>query len=129
MTKRMRQLGRWLLIGTLLVSMGGHLALLQTIAWTQMLVDFSTTDSISTAVGKTFDGEHPCPLCKAVKKTKSEEEKKPLVKSELKKEIAVPAPVDVPSPRFTELEFRVTEYSGNFADIYLAVPLQPPRAV
>lgn len=108
--------------------MGGHLALLQTIAWGNMLVDFSSRSSLSEAVEKTFDGEHPCALCKVVRKSKSEEEKKPLLKSEMKMEVILPAPVKLPFPRSTELEFRVTEYSGAFAEVCLAVPLQPPRA-
>ncbi len=127
MSKRMRQLGRWLLIGTLLVSMGGHHVLLQTIAWTQMIVAFSSDSSISEAVEKTFDGEHPCAMCKIVKKAKSEEEKKPVLKSSIKMEIALPAPVKVPFPQFSEIAFRVTEYSGTYAEVYLAVPMQPPR--
>lgn len=109
--------------------MGGHWALLQTIAWGNMLVDFSSQSSISEAVGKTFDGEHPCALCKVVKKSKSEEEKKPLLKSEMKMEVILPAPVRVPFPRGTAVVFRVTEYSGTFEEVCLAVPTRPPRAV
>lgn len=75
---------QYLLIGTLLVSMGGHLALLQTVAWGNMLVEFSSKGSFSEAMDKTFDGEHPCHLCKVVKKSKSEGEKKPLLKAEMK---------------------------------------------
>ena len=107
--------------------MGGHWALLQTIAWGNMLVDFSSESSFSEAMDKTFDGEHPCPLCKVVKKSKSEGDKKPVLKSEMKMEVALPAPVKVPFPRSTELVFRVTEYSGTFGEVYLAVPMQPPR--
>ena len=128
MPKWMRQLAQWFLIGMLLVSMGGHLMLLQTIAWGNMLVDFSSKSSLSEAVDKTFDGEHPCPLCKVVNKTKSEEEKKSVIKAEMKMEIALPAPVKVPFPRSSELVFRVTEYSGTFTEVHLAVPMQPPRA-
>lgn len=109
--------------------MGGHLALLQTFAWGNMLVDFSSKGSLSEAMDKTFDGEHPCPLCKAVKKSKSEEDKKPLLKSEIKMEVALPVPVKVPFPQSTEVVFSVTEYSGTYAEVYLAVPMQPPRAV
>lgn len=107
--------------------MGGHLVLLQTIAWTQMIVAFSGDSSISEAVEKTFDGEHPCEMCKMVKEVKSEEEKKPVLKSAMKMEIALPSPVKVPFPHFSEIEFRVTEYSGTYAEVYLAVPMQPPR--
>ncbi len=105
------------------------MALLQTIAWGNMLVDGSGKGSFSEAMDKTFDGEHPCHLCKVVKKSKSEEQKKPLLKAEMKWEVAMPAPVRVPFPRSTELDFRVTEYSGSFVEVHLAVRMQPPRVV
>ena len=128
MSKRMRQIGQWLLIGMLLVSMGGHLALLQTIAWSRMLVDFSSTQSITEAVGNTFDGAHPCALCKVVKQTKKSEEKEsPLLKSELKWNVTLPVRLELPAPCSSDTEFLVTAYSGRFARIYLAVPILPPR--
>lgn len=128
MSKWALRASQYLLIATLLVSMGGHLALLQTIAWGNMLVDFSSETSLSEAMEKTFDGEHPCALCKVVKKSKSEDEKKPLLKSEMKMEVALPAPVKLPFPRSTDLVFRVTDYSVTFGEVYPAVPMQPPRA-
>lgn len=109
--------------------MGGHFALLQTIAWGNMLVDFSSKASFSEAVDKTFDGEHPCSLCKVVKETQSEKEKKQVLKAELKMDFALPAAVKVPIPRGTESASRVIEYSGAFLEVHLAVPMQPPRAV
>ncbi len=126
MSKWALRASQYLLVGILLVSMGGHLALLQTVAWGNMLVNFSSSSSLSEAVGKTFDGEHPCELCKVVTKSKSQDEKKPLLKSEMKMEVALP--VKVPFPRFSEVAFRVTEYAGTFAEVYLALPMQPPRA-
>ncbi len=124
----MRQTGQWLLIGMLLVSMGGHLAVLQTVAWSRMLVDFSATDSLTVAVGKTFDGAHPCGLCKVVKQTKETEKKDaPLVKSELKWNFPLPGGVELPVPRFTVMVFRVTEYSGHLSTVDQAVAMRPPR--
>lgn len=55
--------------------LGLHWALLQTVAWTGMLISYSRNASLRTAVTQTFDGEHPCPLCKAVKKGRAEEKK------------------------------------------------------
>lgn len=128
MSKLALRISQYLLIGTLLVSMGGHLALLQTVAWSNMLVEFSSKGSFLEAMDKTFDGEHPCPLCKAVKQSKSEEDKKPLLKSEMKLEVAIPAPLKVPFPCSTELAFSVTEYMGTYTKIFRSVRIQPPRA-
>lgn len=45
-----------------------HLPLLQAVAWTGMLVKYSQNVSFVDAVEMTFDGDHPCPMCKAIKK-------------------------------------------------------------
>ena len=127
MSKWIHQTSQWLLIGLLMVSMGGHLALLQTFAWGKMMVDFSATSSLTEAVGKTFDGAHPCALCKVVKKTKGEEEKKTLVKAEMKMELALPAPVTVPFPRWEDHIVSLPVFYASFRPVYQVVLLQPPR--
>lgn len=92
-----------------------------------MLIAFSSEASFSEAVGKTFDGDHPCELCKLVKKSKKEEDRKPLIKAEMKLEIALPAPVKVPFPRSEDHAVAVPAFHGTWTTVYQAVPLQPPR--
>lgn len=129
MPKWLQSAGKMLLVAMLIVSMGGHLALVQTVAWGTMLMDFSSKEaSFSEAVGKTFDGEHPCELCKVVKKSKESEDKKPLLKAEMKMEITLPAPVKVPFPKSTDAVFLTSSFTADFTEVYLAVPMQPPRA-
>ncbi len=60
----------------LVISVGGQWALLQSIAWMGMLVDYSRQGSVTQAVCKTFDGKHPCCLCKAIAAGKKSEQKK-----------------------------------------------------
>jgi len=127
--KLLRCFGQYLLIGILLVSMGGHLALLQAVAWGNMLVDYSNTDSFTHAVEKTFSGKHPCCLCKLVEKSKEESENKPLLKAKLKWDVALPTPFKLPSPRSTDVEFRITTYTETDLQVNLAVPIRPPRIV
>ena len=50
----------------LIVSVGGHWALAQSLAWAGMLVSYSQEGTIAEAVEKTFDGAHPCKLCKVI---------------------------------------------------------------
>jgi len=57
----------------LVLSLGLHWALLQTVAWTGMLLTYSRGTSLSEAVTKTFDGQHPCALCKFVENGRAEE--------------------------------------------------------
>jgi hypothetical protein len=59
----------------LFAMLGGHWAVLQSIAWTRMLVEFSKQDSLSIAMAKTFDGKHPCPMCLMIREGRQQEER------------------------------------------------------
>lgn len=64
-----RSAARFLLVCSLMVSIGAQWALLQGVAWVGMAVSYSVQGgSVSEGLSKTFDGAHPCPLCKVVKK-------------------------------------------------------------
>src|ERR1700729_2601426 len=68
MPKVLLRLSRWLLMGTLFLAIGGHWAVLQTIAWASMIVDYSRNAALTEAVEKTFDGRHPCRICTEIQK-------------------------------------------------------------
>ena len=70
----------------LLTATGGHWALFQTVAWTNMLAENLRTESLGAALANTFDGEHPCAMCKAIKQGRAEEKQqdKQQVKTGLK---------------------------------------------
>ena len=70
------RLARWMVVVVLCCSLGLQWAVLQGIAWTGMLISFSRDGSLVEAVAKTFDGEHPCPLCKAVDKGQKQDQEK-----------------------------------------------------
>lgn len=55
-----------------------HLPLLQVVAWGRMLATYSQGRTLAEAAEMTFGGEHPCPMCKAIKK---QQEKKTDLKS------------------------------------------------
>lgn len=53
-----------------------------------MIISYSQCDSLASAIKKTFDGEHPCKMCKIIKKgRKAEQEKTATVKVEMKSEL------------------------------------------
>jgi hypothetical protein len=60
------RLARILVILALCLSIGAHWAALQSVAWATMLVENARHASVSDAIMKTFDGNHPCDLCKRV---------------------------------------------------------------
>ena len=46
---------------------GGQVVLLQLVAWAGMLVGNVVSHDVGEAVARTFDGEHPCSLCRFVR--------------------------------------------------------------
>ena len=109
-----RLLGCIVMTAALFLSAGGHLAILQGVAWATMVRDFSRTGTMTAAVEKTFDGKHPCPLCKKIASARAHEEKAPVtVKVEKKAEVFV-------NSTSTELPIPV---SRPF--VYAAVPFVP----
>lgn len=50
-----------------------HLPALQVVAWAGMVVRYAQKASLAEAVEMTFDGDHPCPLCKVVRQAQSAE--------------------------------------------------------
>ena len=85
-----RLLGCIVMTAALFLSAGGHLALLQGVAWATMIRDYSRTGSVTAAVEKTFDGKHPCAMCKKIASQRSHEEKAPVtVKAEKKAEVFI----------------------------------------
>lgn len=59
----------------LMCALNAHLPLMQIGAWAGMLVTYSQGRTLAEAAAMTFDGEHPCPLCKAIKKQQEAERK------------------------------------------------------
>jgi len=75
---------------------GGHWAVLQTVAWAQMLRDYSKDATVAEAVEKTFSGEAPCSLCVQIDQARQQEEKLPAtVKVDKKAEIVLLSSHDI----------------------------------
>jgi len=52
-----------------------------------MVVSYSQQCGVMTGLAQTFDGDHPCPICKAIQDGKKQEQKKaPVLTTELKKD-------------------------------------------
>lgn len=79
------RLAKWLLICALVLSIGGHWALLQSVAWVGMAISYSQEAPVTEALVKTFDGKHPCKLCKFVRDGKKSESKEEGMVIDLKK--------------------------------------------
>lgn len=117
---------RLLLVAVLTLSLGLHWAVLQTLAWTGMVITYTQeTSSLQVAIAKTFDGAHPCNLCKFVSEGKKTEQKQEVEKPfKIEMTMAqVPIPLFPPSPR---------DLSPVFGSVLLSrgelPPVPPPRA-
>jgi ssDNA-binding Zn-finger/Zn-ribbon topoisomerase 1 len=71
----LNRLGKVLTTFALICVIGGHWAALQGLAWTTMIAENLRTDSIGDALSKTFDGQHPCPICRQIAAAKKSEKK------------------------------------------------------
>jgi hypothetical protein len=65
----------------------GHWALLQTAAWAKMIVQYSRAASLQTALEQTFDGQHPCAMCKVIQKAKQSSKQQELQHSSIKDDL------------------------------------------
>jgi hypothetical protein len=72
----------------------GHWALLQSVAWAKMIVQYSRSASIETAIEQTFDGQHPCAMCKMIQKAQQSERKQELQQSSFKDDLVFLATYD-----------------------------------
>lgn len=119
----LRKLAKWFLVVALMVSIGGHWAILQTVAWGSMIVSFSQSDDLSVAVAKTFDGQHACKLCKVVAEGKKSEQSQSAAQAGVKLEFVwASAPVLICSPLSCD---PIVEAPSALADLR-SPPLLPP---
>src|SRR5439155_4014463 len=65
-----------LAVVALTFALGGHWAILQSVAWMTMVAGYSQTAPLKEALVKTFDGKHPCSICKFVANGKKSEQKR-----------------------------------------------------
>lgn len=82
----LRKFATGLVSFALFLVVGGPWTILQAIAWGKMVVDYSRQSSVTEAVSKTFDGNHPCSLCKKISKVRDQERKSTTVIFQVKKE-------------------------------------------
>lgn len=111
------------MVTALVLATGLHWAALQTVAWTTMLANNLRCDSFSEAVGKTFDGQHPCCLCKAIAAAKKAEKKSEAVSPVLKMEFP---PVAESTVMVSPAQFKILPQQNRFADAFSSKPPAPP---
>ncbi|MES2922197.1 MAG: hypothetical protein V4819_11660 [Verrucomicrobiota bacterium] len=109
-------------------------AMLQVVAWSRMLVDYSAQAGLAEGMTMTFDGQHPCCMCNAIAENRKRQQDKnqelPGVISLrlVLKEFVPPGTTTAPTPRavdFPDCGFVPLASSGS---IYAeGPPVPPPR--
>jgi len=107
----------------LILSTGGHWILLQTVAWTGMIVSYSERAPLKEALTYTFDGKHPCCLCKAIAAAKKSERKNEIPLQKQKLEFP---PIKQNFVVIGPSQFELIPLSNMFADPISRPPLLPP---
>lgn len=116
---------RVLVVLALVASIGGHWALLQSVAWTQMLVERTQQASFGEAVKTTFDGAHPCAMCKRITDGKQKEQQPEQTLLKVKLEVIFERAVVAVFPPRPDVNFAHIEMSGEARTERPA--LLPPR--
>ena len=111
------------MIAALVLSTGAHWVALQTVAWTTMLAANWSNGSFSTAIVQTFDGNHQCPLCRAIAAGKKSEQKSEFTSAVLKMEFPPVAESFVLIPPKSPPSFST---AGIFAKVFFQKPPVPP---
>jgi len=86
---------------TLILLMQGPAMLVQEVAWVNMLVTYTQERGLKRGVIETFDGDHPCEMCKTAEKIRqqSEDPKVPAAPQKTRPNLAW-APMMIPAGRF-----------------------------
>lgn len=115
-----------LLVLALCVSVGFHWLALQSVAWAGMIVSYSRTTSLTEALARTFDGAHPCSLCKGIQKNKAADEKPATAAGTLKLDLFCTARPRPFTPRSERTRFLAVD--ANVSARFDEPSLPPPRA-
>ncbi|NBV86594.1 MAG: hypothetical protein EBS01_10115 [Verrucomicrobia bacterium] len=110
---------------------GAHWTILQTTAWTGMIISRSLNSSVSEAIESTFDGKHPCNLCSAIADGRHSEERSQKDLELLKKlgDFQYPAWLSTEiQPRFDSSAVLWPLFSPQAATRNTAPPTPPPLA-
>lgn len=121
------RLPRILIALALASTIGLHWTFLQAVAWAGMIVSFSQEAPLGEAVVKTFDGQHPCKLCKQIARGKQSEKKSEYKFESSKLEFSyMPVAFIFRAPS----SFRTVRAGDDGADLLThSPPVPPPRSL
>jgi hypothetical protein len=121
------RVGRVITIFALCCAIGLPWMVLQSVAWTTMVIEYSKRAPLRQAITQTFDGMHPCSLCHAVNTGTNSEKKSDLQSPSAKIDMICAARAICLLPPLRPFEFTVTNFS--LTERWHSPPVPPPRSL
>ena len=90
-----------------------------------MIIDYSKRGTFCQAIAQTFDGAHPCSLCRVVNKAKSTEKKSDLQVLTPKVDMICPTRGTTRVRPFVHFDNAISSFSVS--EIRHSPPVPPPR--
>ena len=118
---------QWVVIGLVGMSLGFQWTLLQSVAWTVMVLDRSAEMGWVQALETTFDGQHPCALCKVVRKGRDSQQQQTVVISLAKTDMVAGDEVLAVAAPPTVCVGHIVAHDEYAAFKAFPPPWQPPR--
>jgi len=115
------------LIVALLGATGAHWAALQSFAWATMLASNARTECLTDAIANTFDGAHPCPICKQIAASRNAEKKADLQAGQTRLEYSFDA-VSVVFMAPSDFNL-LPQANDTAASLLRPPPVPPPRGL
>ena len=122
----MRHVTLLVVLVAFIFSCGGQWAVLQGVAWANMIREYSTVVPVSQAIAMTFSGQYPCEICKIVaEKKESENAKVAILFEHEKKQLSSDLHVTTPVLAISEQDF--IAWAQSLQTRSEVPPTPPPR--
>jgi hypothetical protein len=108
----------------------GPLGLLQVVAWTGMVVDYSSRYGLTEGISRTFDGKHPCSMCETITQTRKDDTSSKSTTSLQANKITYLLAVVISVPRQDASQApQVYFASQSYFDGHITQPALPPPRI
>ena len=125
-----------LCILTALQLTGGHWGLLQLAAWADMIQSYTEQRGLIVGIAETFDGDHPCAMCKQIAQGREQEAQNKLpishtAQENLAKWFGITAKLELPKLQDNESNLLTYWPSTDRHPVHREVqpPVPPPERV
>ena len=110
----------------LCLSIGAHWVVLQSVAWGTMIARYAQQTCLTQAVAQTFDGDHPCNLCKRISAAQHSEKKNDAQSVTFKPDLICATRRITLLPRSADFLFARVEMTAS--QLAHSPPTPPPRS-